>query len=34
MGFLTAEALTNIAQTTIGNIDAFKRSGRALFQVN
>jgi len=34
MGFLTAEALTNIAQTTIGNIGAFERSGRALFQVN
>lgn len=33
MGFLTAEALTNIAATTIGNIDSFEQSGRALFPV-
>lgn len=33
MGFLTAEALTNIARTTIGNIDAFEQSGNALFVV-
>jgi D-lactate dehydrogenase len=34
MGFLTAEALANIARTTIGNIDAFEQSGRPLFEVN
>ena len=34
MGFLTAEALANIARTTIGNIDAFEQSGRALFEVD
>jgi len=33
-GFLTAEALTNIASTTFENIDAFERSGRPVFQVH
>lgn len=34
MGFLTAEALTNIARTTIANFDTFEQSGRALCEVS
>jgi D-lactate dehydrogenase len=33
-GFFTREALTNIAKTTIGNIDAFARTGTALHEVS
>ena len=33
-GFLTAEALANIASTTIENIDAFERTGRPVFEVH
>jgi len=32
-GFFTAEALTNIAETTIANVDAFETAGRPLFPV-
>jgi len=32
-GFFTAEALAKIASTTIENIDAFERSGHALYEV-
>jgi D-lactate dehydrogenase len=32
-GFFTAEALTNIADTTIANLDAFERTGAPLFPV-
>jgi D-lactate dehydrogenase len=32
-GFFTVEALTNIAATTIANIDSFERSGRPLHEV-
>ena len=32
-GFFTAEALTAIAETTIANIDAFERTGRAVHAV-
>jgi D-lactate dehydrogenase len=32
-GFFTVEALTNIAQTTIANLTAFERTGRALYEV-
>jgi D-lactate dehydrogenase len=31
--FFTREALTSIAETTIGNITAFERTGRALHEV-
>jgi D-lactate dehydrogenase len=31
--FFTQEALTSIAETTIGNITAFERTGRALYEV-
>jgi D-lactate dehydrogenase len=34
MGFLTVEALTNIARTTIANFDTFEQSGRALYEVS
>ena len=30
-GFFTVEALTNIAATTIANIDSFERTGRPLY---
>ena len=33
-GFFTQEALTNIADTTIGNIESFFRTGRALHAVS
>lgn len=33
-GFFTAEALAKIAAMTIGNIDAFERTGRPLFEVH
>lgn len=32
-GFFTREALTNIAATTIGNLDAFERTGRPLHEI-
>ena len=32
-GFFTAEALTNIADTTIASLDAFERTGGPLFPV-
>jgi len=32
-GFFTAEALTNIAETTIANLDAFAATGRPVFPV-
>ena len=32
-GFFTAEALTNIAETTIANLDAFEPTGAPLFPV-
>lgn len=33
-GFFTVEALTNIAATTIANLDAFEKTGRALHPVS
>jgi D-lactate dehydrogenase len=31
--FFTREALTAIAETTVGNLSAFERDGRALHEV-